>query len=270
MATADRGAPRRLAWAAGLLGLALGGFFDGILLHQILQWHHLLSAVEGVRDLRLQILADGLFHALMYAVAAAALVLLWRARGAMAAAGSARRVAGAAALGFGTWHLLDAVLSHWLLGIHRVKMDAAEPLVWDLLWFAVFGLVPLLAGWHWLRTADSAGRGDGDDDGGRRARAASAVLGLAALGAGGWAALPPADAGQTLVVFAPGVSAAQAFQALAQADARVIGSDAAGGVWAVALPPEARAASLYRAGALWVGPSGLSLGCASWTRGGAA
>ena len=27
------------------LGLGLGGFVDGILLHQILQWHHMLSNV---------------------------------------------------------------------------------------------------------------------------------------------------------------------------------------------------------------------------------
>lgn len=30
-------------WAGYLLGFALGGFFDGILLHQVLQWHHLLD-----------------------------------------------------------------------------------------------------------------------------------------------------------------------------------------------------------------------------------
>lgn len=39
-----------------LLGIALGGFFDGILLHQILQWHHLLNLVPGVDDLRAQVL----------------------------------------------------------------------------------------------------------------------------------------------------------------------------------------------------------------------
>lgn len=27
-----------------LLGLGLGGFFDGIALHQLLQWHHLLTS----------------------------------------------------------------------------------------------------------------------------------------------------------------------------------------------------------------------------------
>lgn len=46
--------------AGYLLGFALGGFFDGILLHQVLQWHHLLQGVEGAvfRQVRTQILAD--------------------------------------------------------------------------------------------------------------------------------------------------------------------------------------------------------------------
>jgi len=28
------------------LGIGLGGFFDGIVLYQILQWHHMLSNVN--------------------------------------------------------------------------------------------------------------------------------------------------------------------------------------------------------------------------------
>jgi Predicted membrane protein (DUF2243) len=49
-----------LQWAGYLLGFAMGGFFDGIL-HQVLQWHHLLSGVQrsGLQDLRVRILADG-------------------------------------------------------------------------------------------------------------------------------------------------------------------------------------------------------------------
>ncbi len=48
----------RPAFAAGVLGFALGGFFDGIMLHQVLQWHHFLSLVPGeaLRDIRAQIL----------------------------------------------------------------------------------------------------------------------------------------------------------------------------------------------------------------------
>ena len=63
---------------AGVIGFALGGFFDGILLHQVLQWHHFLSLVEAqwASDIRVQILADGLFHVAVYIVAAAGLWML--------------------------------------------------------------------------------------------------------------------------------------------------------------------------------------------------
>src|SRR5919112_322861 len=77
--TVARTASRRQSWTGYVLGFALGGFFDGILLHQILQWHHLLSAIDG-GDIRFQVAADGYFHALMYGVAAVGLWLLWASR----------------------------------------------------------------------------------------------------------------------------------------------------------------------------------------------
>jgi uncharacterized membrane protein len=105
--TSDR---RRLALAGGILGFALGGFFDGILLHQVLQWHHFLSLVEGeaYRDIRTQILADGLFHVAVYAVASVGLWLLWRGRSGFTGSGADRRLLGprcsASASGnFPTW-----------------------------------------------------------------------------------------------------------------------------------------------------------------------
>ncbi len=66
----DRG-PRSFHAASApgiLLGIGLGGFVDGILLHQILQWHHMLTS-EGsypkttVAGLETNTLWDGLFHA---------------------------------------------------------------------------------------------------------------------------------------------------------------------------------------------------------------
>src|SRR4051794_27217681 len=68
---------RPSAAGAAILGFAFGGFCDGILLHQVLEWHHFLSLVPG-KDLRTQILADGLFHLATYAVAAIGLLLMWR------------------------------------------------------------------------------------------------------------------------------------------------------------------------------------------------
>ena len=65
----------RFRWSSYLLGFALGGFFDGILLHQILQWHHLLSTINS-DDVRFQVAADGYFHVVMYVIAAAGLWML--------------------------------------------------------------------------------------------------------------------------------------------------------------------------------------------------
>lgn len=250
-----------LKLAGFLLGFALGGFFDGILLHQILQWHHLLSNVEAVQDMRLQIMFDGLFHALMYVVAAVALFKLWRARVAMNESGASQRLWGQALIGFGVWHIIDAVLSHWLTGIHRIKVDSPNPLLWDLGWFVVFGVLPALLGWARLR---QTGAHPGGPGGGR---AAATTLGFAALIAGPIAALPTAsDSSQVVVLFAPGMDGARAFNALARVDARVLWSDRSGGLWAVKLEDPRAAWKLYGDGALLVSNAGVSLGCFSWTK----
>jgi uncharacterized membrane protein len=42
-----------------LLGVGLGGLFDGVVLHQILQWHHMLSSwypANTLENLRLNTL----------------------------------------------------------------------------------------------------------------------------------------------------------------------------------------------------------------------
>ena len=245
-----------VAAAAFLLGFALSGFFDGVLLHQILQWHHLLSALGG--DLRFQVVADGWFHAAMYAVAALGLWRLWRARASLGRIGASAAVAGWGLIGFGTWHVVDAVGSHWLLGIHRIRMDAGSPLAWDLGWLALFGLIPLAIGLRLRR----GGRGGGGG------AAAALVLALATAAAGGWAALPPAGRPFATVAFAPGIPPAAAFEAAALAGGGVVWSDAAGGVYVVADLGPRGALRLVRDGALYVGGAGLPGGCLVWTRDG--
>lgn len=143
---------RSFRWAGGLLGFSLGGFFDGIVLHQVLQWHHVFSAVQAasLQDQRAQLQADGWFHLRMYAVAGLALYLLWRARVEYARPRADRVLWANVLVGFGTWHALDGMLVHGLLGWHHIRMDVANPVPWDLLWLALFGLAPLVAGW-WLR-----------------------------------------------------------------------------------------------------------------------
>lgn len=245
-----------LKWAGFMLGFSLGGFFDGILLHQILQWHHLLSNVDAVAGIRGQILADGLFHAFMYLIAVVALWRLWRVRSTCAAPGASIVLWATALIGFGGWHIVDAAFSHWITGIHRIKLDAPNPIVWDLIWFFAFGIVPALIGWWMLRKTHPGG--------GQRGRAAAAVLALAAMVAGPIAALPAGNSNQVLVLFAPGVSSAVAFNALARLDARVLWNDRSGAMWAVSLQDPGTAWRLYREGAMLVSSSNVALGCFSW------
>lgn len=245
-------------WAGYTLGFGIGGFFDGILLHQILQWHHLLSGVEQARvDIRVLILWDGIFHALMYIIAGIGLWLLWRAREEFPAPGADRRLFANALIGFGVWHIFDSILSHWALGIHRIRMDVDNPLVWDLLWFAVFGIVPAAIGWM-MRQGGSKGRG--------RVMSSPLVLVLAAVLAGPLAALPPPGQTQVVVLFRPGIPEQVAFAAIIAVDGRMIASDASGQLWAVDLASGGNASELYRYGALLVSNSLLPLGCFSWTR----
>lgn len=247
-----------LRWAGYTLGFALGGFFDGILLHQVLQWHHLLSGIEGARsDIRFLILTDGLFHVLMYVVAALGLWLLWRGRRQFPISGADRLLIANALIGFGAWHIIDSFLSHWILGIHRIRMDVDNPLFWDLLWFVVFGLLPAALGLMLRR------RGPG-----RGATAFRSHVGVVAaiLIAGPLAALPAPEDGTAMVVFRPGTSPAQAMAGLAAANARLLWSDAGGTVWAVDISGGGNADVFYRYGALLVGNSILPAGCLDWTR----
>lgn len=244
-------------WGA-VLGFALGGFFDGILLHQILQWHHLLSLVPGILDMRMQVLWDGYFHALMYVIAAASLWGLWCAH---KHAGEAwgRPLLGALLVGFGLWHVVDSIASHWVLGIHRIKLDSPDPLMWDLIWFVAFGIVPLAIGWFMLRGTSLGHR--------RLSGSTLALLALTAstTGAGAWSLKPPPDQPFTTVVFAPGAQPQQVLSAIAAADARLVWTDPAMGVVVVDVAPERRW-SFYRAGALLVSGSGLPAGCFNWSR----
>lgn len=253
----------RATRGAGLaLGFALGGFFDGILLHQILQWHHLLSGVDAAEadDLRVQIFADGLFHAAMYVIGIAGVVMLYRARLKLHAPLAGQRLLAAAFMGFGTWHVLDAVLSHWLLGIHRIRQDSAFPLFWDIMWLVGFGILPLALA-HMLTPETMAG---GGNRGGGRPVALFLVAALAVSAS--VAALPPPGSSGAIVVFRPGMDPGEIVAALAAIDATPMWSDRSGQVWGIDLASPELAGGLYRHGAWLVSRSLLPTGCLGWTR----
>jgi uncharacterized membrane protein len=139
--------PRGAVVASGLLlGTGLGGFVDGIVLHQLLQWHNMLSSWIPPTDLvamKVNMVWDGIFHAFTWIVTALGLALLWRARAGLGAVATSV-FAGALLLGWGLFNVVEGTVDHLLLGVHHVR-PGADQLAWDL-GFLLFGGAQSAAG----------------------------------------------------------------------------------------------------------------------------
>jgi uncharacterized membrane protein len=151
--------PRQPVTAGVLLGVGLGGFFDGIVLHQLLQWHHMVSGwypPTSLANLQFNTLWDGLFHTLTYIVTVAGVILLWRSFLRHDGRWSLRSLFGCLLLGWGGFNLADGIIDHHLLGVHHIRDDltGAAQLAWDI-GFLVFGALLVLVGW-WLLRQDRA------------------------------------------------------------------------------------------------------------------
>ncbi|WP_262283857.1 DUF2243 domain-containing protein [Micromonospora sp. MA102] len=151
---------------ATILGVGLGGFVDGILLHQVLQWHHMLSStntdrigvryypVDTVAGLRMNTLWDGLFHTATWVAVLTGLALLYarvtRSRGRL---WRSPALWGWALVGWGLFNLVEGIVDHQILGIHHVR-GGPHQLWWDL-GFLALGVVLVVIGWAVQRRAST-------------------------------------------------------------------------------------------------------------------
>lgn len=137
-----------------LLGTGLGGFVDGILLHQILQWHNMLSSLHPPVDLvtmKYNMVWDGLFHALTWLTTAAGLTRLWRAGLRSDVPWSTQTFVGSLFLGWGLFNFVEGLIDHQILGIHHVHPGTGQ-LAWDLA-FLTSGLIMIAGGSMAVRAA---------------------------------------------------------------------------------------------------------------------
>jgi uncharacterized membrane protein len=121
-----------------LLGLGFGGFFDGIILHQILQWHHMLTNVRpmiSMQDVKVNSTADGLFHLMDYGFTIAGVILLWRTHQQTTMPKSAKPFIGSILVGAGLFNLIEGIIDHHILGIHYVR-SGVHHLLWDIAFLA--------------------------------------------------------------------------------------------------------------------------------------
>lgn len=151
--------------AAGLvLGVGLGGFVDGILLHQILQWHNMLSSVvppTDLIDMKYNMIWDGMFHAVTWTMCVIGIGLLFRAGGRADVRWSGPIFAGSLVGGWGLFNFVEGLIDHQLLGIHHVHPGDGQ-LAWDMGFVLLGGLGLMLAGYTLGRSRhkrEKTGRG---------------------------------------------------------------------------------------------------------------
>jgi uncharacterized membrane protein len=160
---------RRPLIAAGvLLGVGLGGFVDGIVFHQILQWHNMLTgpgyfpkagvdAETVIRNMQVNMFWDGLFHAFTWLTTATGLALLWRAGQRPDVPWSTRTFVGSLPLGWGLFNMVEGVIDHHILHVHHV-VEGPGHLAWDIgfltsgVALALLGLAVIRGGRHDART----------------------------------------------------------------------------------------------------------------------
>jgi len=150
--------------AGALLGIGLGGFIDGIVFHQLLQWHNMFSSRVVPTDLvamKYNMFWDGAFHAFTWITTVCGLALLWRAGQKPNVPWSTRTFVGSLALGWGLFNLVEGTIDHHILGIHHVH-PGVNQLIWDIA-FLVFGTLLIAGGWLLIQAGrhDEVPRGGG-------------------------------------------------------------------------------------------------------------
>ena len=132
----------------------MGGFVDGIVLHQVLGWHNMGSSVvppTTMDAMRRNMTWDGLFHAAVWLVTLAGIYLLLADARRGAPLPSGRAFTGQLLLGWGAFNLVEGIVDHLLLDIHHVRDLPVHVPIYDWIFLVVAGIGFMLAGWAMAR-----------------------------------------------------------------------------------------------------------------------
>jgi uncharacterized membrane protein len=125
---------RLLFGGALLLGAGLGAFLDGIVLHQVLQWHAMISSVVEPSDLvssKVNMFWDGIFHLYSWAATIVAIAIVVREVPRVRPEVRVRAVTGGALGGWGLFNLVEGLINHQIFGLHHVH-PGPNQLAWDM------------------------------------------------------------------------------------------------------------------------------------------
>lgn len=134
------------ATGAFLFGVGMIGMLDGIVFHQILQWH----SVNMHTDRFHQIMSDGLFHLFVTVIIFVSGILLWKG----AHKQPSHQFWGCFLLGAGAFNLIEGIVNHHWLQVHHVK-PGPNQFLYDIS-YDLFALLLLAIGWILLRRKSKA------------------------------------------------------------------------------------------------------------------
>lgn len=137
-----------------VIGFGLGGFVDGIVLHQIMQWHNMGSSVvrpDTMAGMKQNMVWDGWFHAATWIITFAGIWMLWSHARRGRVLPSGRAFLGQMILGWGLFNLIEGVTDHHLLGIHHVRDLPVHVPSYDWLFLGIAGVLFMVAGWAMSR-----------------------------------------------------------------------------------------------------------------------
>jgi uncharacterized membrane protein len=142
--------------AGNVMGIGMGGFADGILFHQILQLHSMLSAKlpqDTIVNIKTSMVWDGLFHALTWITTAISIRLLWEVARQKNVPWSGRIFFGSGLMGWGIFNLVEGIIDHYILGIHHV-VERFGLSIYDHM-FLASGVLFIAIGWIIIRSEKS-------------------------------------------------------------------------------------------------------------------
>ena len=121
--------PVPLTTASLILGIGLGGFVDGIVLHQILQIHEMLSnKIDATNYIgkSVNMFWDGIFHLFCFIVVFTGIVLLWRLMKRNDVDCSGKLFTAGLIGGWGLFNLIEGLIDHQILKLHNVIEFATD------------------------------------------------------------------------------------------------------------------------------------------------
>jgi len=148
--------PVPLTTASMILGIGLGGFLDGIVLHQLLQWHEMLSNKIPTNDYvgkSVNMFWDGIFHGFCFLVALIGVIQLWHLLHRENSNRSGKLFSGGILFGWGLFNIVEGTANHQVLKLHNVFEGAADHDLANYTFLAI-SIVLLLVGYLLIRSGD--------------------------------------------------------------------------------------------------------------------